>query len=60
MAKKTVKVRGREGTATMDISIPAAITREFDIERGDVFSVETGTDETGRLVLRYTRVYNGE
>lgn len=60
MAKKTVKVRGREGTATMDISIPAAITREFDIERGDVFSVETGTDEKDRLVLRYSRVYNGE
>lgn len=57
MAKKTVKVRGRDGTATMDISIPAAVVREFDIEQGDVFAVETETDEEGRLVLKYTRVY---
>ncbi|ELY83762.1 MULTISPECIES: hypothetical protein [Natrinema] len=60
MVKKTVKVRGRKGTATMDLSIPAAITREFDIERGDVFAVETDTDEKDRLVLQYTRVYDGE
>ncbi|MGB9966213.1 hypothetical protein [Halobacterium hubeiense] len=60
MAKKTVKVRGREGTATMDISIPARITREHDVERGDVFTIETDTDDDGRLVLQYTRVYNGE
>lgn len=59
MVEKTVKARGREGTATMDISIPAAITREFDVERGDVFSVETKTDEKGRLILQYTRVYDG-
>lgn len=60
MAKKTVKVRGREGTATMDISIPASITRNFDIEQGDVFSIETGTDEQGRLTITYTRVFSGE
>ncbi|MDS0478356.1 hypothetical protein [Natrinema sp. 1APR25-10V2] len=60
MAKKTVKVRGREGTATMDISIPAAITREYDVERGDVFSVETETDVKDRLILQYTRVYDGK
>lgn len=60
MAKKTVKVRGREGTATMDISIPAAITREYDVERGDVFSVETETDDKGRLIVQFTRVYDGE
>ena len=60
MAKKTVKVRGREGTATMDLSIPAAITRKFDVDRGDVFAVDTETDDEGRLVLRYTRVYDGE
>lgn len=60
MAKKTVKARGREGTVTMDLSIPASVTREFDINRGDVFSVETSTDDKGRVVLEYTRVYDGE
>lgn len=44
----------------MDISIPAAITREYDVERGDVFTVDWETDDEGRLVLRYTRVFNGD
>ncbi|GAB3669967.1 hypothetical protein [Halopiger thermotolerans] len=60
MTKKTVKVRGRTGTATMDITIPAAVSREYDIDQGDVFAIETGTDDEGRLVLEYTRVYDGE
>lgn len=60
MAKKTVKVRGREGTATRDISIPAAISREYDLELGDVFAIDTETDDKGRLVLRYTRVFAEE
>jgi hypothetical protein len=60
MAKKTVKVRGRKGTATMDISIPAQITREHEVERGDVFTIDTSMDDEGRLVLQYTRVYSGE
>lgn len=60
MAKKTVKVRGREGTVTMDISIPASISREYDIEKGDVFAIDAETDAEGRLVLHYTRVYAGE
>jgi hypothetical protein len=60
MAKKTVKVRGREGTATMDLSIPASISREYDVEQGDVFTIESETDDDGQLVLHYTRVYAGE
>lgn len=60
MTKKTVKVRGRKGTATMDISIPASITRKHDIERGDVFALEETEDEDGRVVLEYTRVYAGD
>ena len=60
MAKKTVKVRGREGTATMDLSIPASISREYDVEQGDVFTIESETDDNGQLVLIYTRVYAGE
>lgn len=60
MAKKTVKVRGREGTATKDLSIPAGISREHDVELGDVFAIDTETDDEGRLVLKYVRVYDGE
>lgn len=60
MAKKTVKARGREKNATMDLSLPAAVTRKFDVEPGDVFAVDAEPNETGQLVLTYTRVYHEE
>lgn len=60
MTKKTVKARGRRGTATMDLSIPAEVSREYDIDAGDVFAVDVTTDEASQLVIRYTRVYDGE
>ncbi|MFC7140772.1 AbrB/MazE/SpoVT family DNA-binding domain-containing protein [Halosimplex aquaticum] len=56
MPKKTVAVRGREGTSTKDISIPAGVAREHDIEIGDEFAIDTTTDGDGRLVVRYTRL----
>ncbi|WP_459193375.1 hypothetical protein [Halosimplex sp. J119] len=56
MPKKKVAVRGRDGTSTMDISIPAGIAREHDIEIGDEFAIDAATDENGQLVLQYTRL----
>lgn len=56
MSKMTVAARGRDGTSTMDISIPAGIAREHEIEIGDEFAIDAATDEDGRLVLRYTRL----
>lgn len=60
MPKKTVTVRGREGTSTKDISIPAGIARDHDIDPGDEFAIDTATDEDGVLVLRYRRVGKDE
>ena len=60
MTKKTVKARGRKGTATMDLSLPAAVTREFDVEPGDVFAIDAEPNEKGQLVITYTRVYHEE
>jgi len=60
MTKKTVKARGRRGTATMDLSIPADVSREYDIDAGDVFTVDVTSDDDGQPVIRYTRVYDGE
>lgn len=60
MPKKIVSVRGREGTPTRDISIPAGIARDHDIELGDEFAIEAAIDDEGRLVLRYTLVEGAE
>ena len=44
----------------MDLSIPADVSREYDIDAGDVFAVDVATDDDGQPVIRYTRVYAGE
>lgn len=56
MPEKTVVVRGRNGTPTKDISIPAGIARDHDIDLGDEFVIDTMRDDEGRVVLRYTRI----
>jgi len=43
----------------MDLSISASISREFDVEPGEVFTIDAETNEEGRLVLHYTRGYAG-
>lgn len=53
-------VRSREGTPTKDISIPAGIARDYDIDPGDEFVIDTTTDSEGRIVLRYTRIGNSD
>ena len=58
MPEKTVMVRGREETPTKDISIPARIARDYDIELGDEFVIDTTIDNEGKVVLRYTRISN--
>lgn len=58
--ERTVKVRGRDGTSTKDISIPARVARDADIDPGDEFAVTTTRDEEDRLVIEYTRVERDE
>lgn len=60
MPKKTVAVRERDGTPTKDISIPAGVARDHDIDLGDEFAIDAATDDDGRLVLRYVRVGKSE
>lgn len=55
MEKTTVKARSRQGTKSMDLTIPAKIRDELDISAGDVFelSIEKGDND----ILTYKRVY---
>ena len=52
--KKTVKARKHHG-ATLDLTIPAEIMREYNISEGDVFEL-TIMEEKGPT-LTYKRVY---
>lgn len=51
-----VKVRGRHGTKSLDITIPAKISKEFDIHVGDVFKVDI-VKENNSIKLIYELVY---
>lgn len=55
MEKTTVKARSRQGTKSMDLTIPAKICDELDISPGDIFELTVKKDE--KEVLTYKRVY---
>ena len=55
MEKTTVKARSRQGTKSMDLTIPAKVCDELDISPGDIFELTVKKDE--KEVLTYNRVY---
>lgn len=58
MANYTVKARARQGTRSMDLTIPAKLSEEFDISSGDIFviSFEKGVEDK----IIYKRVYKNK
>lgn len=55
MEKTTVKARSRQGTKSMDLTIPAKVCEEFDISPGDIFELTVEKDKCE--ILTYKRVY---
>lgn len=56
MNEYIVKVRGRHGTKSLDITIPAKISSEQDIKSGDLFKVNVKNDDDG-LIIYYELIY---
>ena len=56
MSDKIVKVRGRHGTKSLDITIPAELSKKFDINAGDLFKVKVINDD-GLLTINYQLIY---
>ena len=55
MEKTTVKARARQGTKSMDLTIPAKVCDELDISPGDIFELTVNKDKDE--ILTYKRVY---
>jgi hypothetical protein len=53
---KTVKARERQGSPSLDLTIPAEIVRDEDINAGDVFEITLDSGEED-VTLSYRRVY---
>ncbi|MBQ7927167.1 MAG: hypothetical protein IJ287_00235 [Methanobrevibacter sp.] len=56
MTEKIVKVRGRHGTKSLDITIPAELSEKFDINAGDLFKVKIIKDND-ILTINYQLIY---
>jgi len=55
---KTVKARIHHGADSLDLTIPADMVRELDVNSGDIFEIEIS--ENSPLEITYKRVYESE
>ena len=55
MEKTTVKARARQGTKSMDLTIPAKVCDELDISPGDIFELTIKKEADD--IFTYKRVY---
>ncbi len=60
MAQHTVKARLRQGTRSLDLTVPVNLVTEKAINEGDVFLVETLENEKNQTVVKYTRIFKQE
>lgn len=56
MKDYTVKARQRQGTKSIDLTLPADISKEYSISRGDIFKIDP-VFENNTLKLEYTLIY---
>lgn len=60
MKNHIVKVRGRTGTSSLDLTIPAELAKEYDINAGDLFKVEIKKEDKNELQIVYSLVYKNK
>lgn len=56
MENYTVKAREHPGTNSLDLTLPAKITKKYNIDKGDIFRVEVIEDKEN-LIVKYVLVY---
>lgn len=54
-----IKARERTGTSSLDLTLPAKLKKKHDINKGDVFKVDT-IDDNGQLKIVYTLIFKNE
>ena len=60
MVNHVVKSRERQGTNSLDLTLPAEIKKEYSINGGDLFKVTVSENEDKELVIKYTLVYKNK
>lgn len=59
MTKTTVKARERQGTNSLDLTLPARIVKKFSLNKGDIYKVDAIEDD-GEFKIVYTLVFKNE
>ena len=59
MTDKIVKVRGRHGTKSLDITIPAELSEKYNINAGDLFKVKIKNDND-LITIEYHLIYTNQ
>ena len=59
MSDNIVKVRGRQGTKSLDITIPAKLSEDFNIKAGDLYKVNI-TSENDIITITYELIYKNK
>lgn len=60
MVNHIVKSRERQGTNSLDLTLPAEIKKEYCINGGDLFKVTVAETKDSELVIKYTLVYKNK
>lgn len=60
MSPRVVKARSRQGTKSLDLTVPVKIATEMNIREGDIFLIEVSKDKEDKLIIIYTRIFNGD
>ena len=58
MTGNIVKVRGRQGTKSLDLTIPAKLSAEHNIRPGDLFKVEIINGD--EITIKYQLIYKNK
>lgn len=53
---QTVRARRRQGSNSLDLTIPSGVSRNYEIKPGDIFELDAVSDR-GEVKLTYRRVY---
>jgi hypothetical protein len=53
---QTVRARKRQGSNSLDLTVPTKVARSYEIRQGDIFEIDAILDR-GEVKLIYKRVY---
>ncbi|WP_409200032.1 hypothetical protein [Methanobrevibacter sp. DSM 116169] len=59
MKNYTIKARERQGTKSMDLTLPVDVIKKYDLKSGDIYKIEIN-DENNELKITYKLVYKNK